>query len=55
MNGTMKFATQTVTSGSTATKPTLMPTENGSWNFDFETPITANIDVTWNSIESTTP
>ena len=55
MNGTTKFATQTVTSGSTATKPTLMPTENGSWNFDFETPITANIDVTWNPTESTTP
>lgn len=54
-DGKTLFATQTVTSGSTATEPTLMPTENGSWNFVFETPITANIDVTWNPTESTTP
>ena len=53
--GEKTFATQTVTSGSTATKPTLMPTENGSWNFDFATPITANVDVTWKHTESTTP
>lgn len=41
------FATQTVTSGATATEPILSPEAAGSWNFDFSTAITADIEITW--------
>ena len=41
------FATQTVTAGSCAAKPTLMPAESGSWDFDFTTPITADTTINW--------
>ncbi len=49
-NGT--FATQTVTSGSKATQPTLMPTASGAWYqgdtaFDFSTEITSEITLVW--------
>lgn len=41
------FATQTVKSGETATAPTLIPEESGTWDFDFETKIKANTKVLW--------
>lgn len=41
------FATQTVKSGSCATKPYLMPAQSGSWDFDFSTPITADTTINW--------
>lgn len=41
------FATQTVKSGEKATAPALIPAQNGAWDFDFETKITANTTVSW--------
>ena len=46
-NGGETFATQTVTSGETATAPKLQPTASGSWNFDFATPITQDTVIEW--------
>lgn len=45
-NGSV-FATQTVVSGNTATKPILMPASSGDWNFDFSTAITGNTEIQW--------
>lgn len=39
------FGTQEVIEGEKATKPTLMPAPSGSWNFDFNTPITADTEI----------
>lgn len=41
------FATQTVTSGGTATPPILSPEGVGGWNFDFSTAITADTEISW--------
>ena len=41
------FATQTVTSGGTATRPILSPEGTGDWNFDFSTAITADTEISW--------
>ena len=41
------FATQTVTSGGTATEPILSPEAAGAWNFDFSTAITADTEISW--------
>lgn len=41
------FATQTVTSGGTATRPILSPEGAGDWNFDFSTAITADTEISW--------
>ena len=38
-NGSV-FGTQEVKNGELASKPTLMPAPSGSWNYDFNTPIT---------------
>ncbi len=51
------FCTQTVTSGSCATEPVLMPTASGSWYsgstaFDFSTAITADTTLTWTDTSS---
>lgn len=43
-NGSV-FGTQQVTEGELAIRPTLMPAPSGSWNFDFSTPITEDIEV----------
>ncbi|MGN0340909.1 MAG: FecR domain-containing protein [Lachnospira sp.] len=57
------FATQTVTSGGTASKPKLQPTASGTWctvdaegstqynSYSFSTPVTGNITLTWIEIE----
>lgn len=42
------FGTQQVKKGDCATEPVLMPTESGSWNFDFSTPIMEDIVIEWN-------
>lgn len=39
------FATQVVEAGKTALKPLLMPAPGGDWNFDFSTPIEADIVI----------
>ena len=41
------FATQTVTAGGTAKEPTLRPTANGTWKFNFTEPITSDIILSW--------
>lgn len=41
------FATQQVTKGECATIPSLMPAASGDWDFDFTTPITEDISITW--------
>ncbi len=41
------FATQTVTRGSTATVPALMPASSGSWDWDFSKPIEEDTDIEW--------
>lgn len=41
------FATQTVTSGGTATQPILCPEAAGDWNFDFSTAINADTEIMW--------
>ena len=41
------FATQTVTKGSTATVPALMPASSGSWDWDFSKPIEEDTDIEW--------
>jgi len=41
------FATQTVTSGSTAIQPILSPEAAGGWDFDFSTAITADTEIVW--------
>ena len=41
------FATQTVKRGETASAPLLIPAENGTWDFDFETKIKANTTISW--------
>lgn len=41
------FGTQTVDYGECAQVPSLMPSDTGSWDFDFGTPITENIDIEW--------
>jgi len=41
------FATQTVSSGGVATPPLLKPEQQGAWNFDFSTQITANTEINW--------
>ncbi len=45
-NGTV-FGTQTVEYGECAEVPSLMPADTGSWDFDFGTPITEDIDIEW--------
>lgn len=40
------FATQTVTSGNTAAKPTLQPTPSGTWE-GLDTPITGDTTISW--------
>ena len=40
------FATQTVTSGKTATLPKLQPTQSGSWT-GIDKPITGNTTIVW--------
>ncbi len=51
------FCTQTVTSGSCAAEPVLMPSKSGSWYsgstaFDFSTAITADTTLTWTDTSS---
>ncbi len=46
--GRTTFATQTVTSGGTATEPKLMPAQSGSWNWNFSDPVTSDITIEWN-------
>lgn len=41
------FGTQTVEYGECAEIPSLMPAKTGSWDFDFSTPITEDIDIEW--------
>ncbi len=41
------FGTQTVDYGECAEVPSLMPSDTGSWDFDFGTPITEDIDIEW--------
>lgn len=41
------FATQSVKSGETATAPTLLPAQSGSWDFDFSTKIEKNTEINW--------
>ena len=41
------FATQTVTKGSTATVPALMPASSGSWDWYFSKPIEEDTDIEW--------
>lgn len=41
------FGTQIVKKGECAQIPSLMPAPSGSWNFDFETPITEDIEIKW--------
>ena len=45
-NGSV-FGTQTVSKGDKATEPTLKPEDSGSWNFDFNKPITRNMKIEW--------
>lgn len=45
-NGTV-FGTQEVNRDAYATKPMLMPEASGSWDFDFNTPITADVEIEW--------
>ncbi len=51
-SGGSTFCTQTVTSGETATVPTLMPSPSGSWTlngaaYDFSTAVTGNLTLIW--------
>ena len=39
------FGTQEVVEGELASKPTLMPAPSGSWDYDFNTPITADTEI----------
>ncbi len=41
------FGTQTVEKGECAQLPTLMPEPNGSWDFDFSTPIEEDTEINW--------
>lgn len=41
------FGMQSVQYDHLASKPTMQPTENGSWNFDFKTPIHGDTEVKW--------
>ena len=41
------FATERVAYGQTAKRPTLMPSPNGDWDFDFSTEITEDITICW--------
>lgn len=41
------FGTQTVKKGECAQIPTLMPAPSGTWNFDFATPITEDVEIKW--------
>lgn len=41
------FATQQVKSGEKASEPILIPDQNGEWDFDFDTVITADKTVSW--------
>lgn len=41
------FATQEVENGSTATRPTFKPALAGDWDYDFTTPVTADVTVEW--------
>lgn len=41
------FATQQVKEGECATVPLLIPATSGDWDFDFSTPITADISISW--------
>lgn len=45
-NGTV-FGTQEVNRDAYATEPILMPTSSGSWDFDFNTPITKDVEIEW--------
>ncbi len=45
-NGTV-FGTQEVDKDACAQMPTLMPSATGSWDFDFSTPITEDIEIQW--------
>lgn len=45
------FATQVVTGGECATKPLLMPTASGHWDYDFTKVITENITIQWIAAE----
>lgn len=47
MYDTTVFGTQTVTQGSLATEPLLLPESEGEWDFDFSTPITQNTTINW--------
>ena len=41
------FATERVAYGQTAKRPTLMPSPQGNWDFDFSTEITEDITICW--------
>lgn len=41
------FATQQVKEGDCVTIPSLMPAAMGDWDFDFTTPITEDMSITW--------
>lgn len=49
-NGTI-FATQTVSKGDKAKEPVLIPASTGKWNFDFDTPIKADIVIEWTTVK----
>lgn len=41
------FGTQEVKKGACATEPSLMPAQNGTWDFDFSTPINKDTRIEW--------
>ena len=41
------FGTQRVKKGEKATEPTLCPTENGAWDYDFSTKVNKNLVIQW--------
>jgi len=45
-NGT-EFGTQTVKHGECAQMPTLVPSQTGKWDFDFDTPINQDTTIEW--------
>ena len=41
------FGTQTVAYGEHAHAPKLLPAPEGEWDFDFSTPVTSDIEISW--------
>ena len=47
MYGDSVFGTQTVEAGSTASEPSLVPAQEGSWQWDFSDPVEEDITIKW--------